>query len=171
MSPSSGISLPPSRRVIDGSVAFRLQDRRKRSSSLRYTTAMRVSSVSNPSSRRVSGTRIRRSKSDRSEPSSLRSLPSSSASRLSVFRQKSMSVDLPVPRPPIIAFNQGLNVTVTGDCRPMNLASLTMMRSIARAAWAFGLPGAARTAGLRSRDHPAVPDGGPPSRGGSSSPT
>ena len=149
MSPSSGIRSSPSRRVIDGSVAFRLQNRRKRSSSLRYTTAMRVSSVSNPSSRRDSGTRMRRSKSVRSEPSSLRSLPSSSASRRSAFRQKSMSVDLPVPRPPIIAFSQGLNATVIGDCRPMNLASLTVMRSMARAAWAFGLPGASRTAGLR----------------------
>ena len=122
MSPSSGVRLSPSRRMIDGAVAFRLQKRRKRSSSLRYTNAMRVSFVSSPSSMRDAGTRMRRSKRVRSEPSSLRSLPSSSASRRSVLRQKSMSVDLPVPRPPMIAFNQGLNATVTGEVRPMNLA-------------------------------------------------
>ena len=110
---------------------------------------MRVSSVRRPSPP-GGGTRIRRSKSCRSEPSSPRSpLASRSASRRSVLRQKSTSVDFPVPRPPMIALSHGLNRTVTGSGRPTYRASAAVTLSIMSSARrALGSSGFSRSARL-----------------------
>ena len=136
--PSSDIEPFPSSREIGWAVPSWLQARRNLSPSFLYTIFIRVLSVNNPSLNREEGTCIRRSNRLRSDPSSWLSVLFNSSSLRSVLRQKSTRVDLPVPRPPMIVFNQGLRNMVVGDPCPMSLASCTVMLSMAIAECLLG---------------------------------
>lgn len=61
-----------------------------------------------------------------------------SSPRSRAIRSISTRVDLPVPRPPIRALNQGLKASSSGLERPTTRASLTVIDSKARATGAFG---------------------------------